>query len=74
MAPSFAIAFTVIIQVSGVVITSSPDLIPKAFKHKYNALLPESKPTAYFLSINLDIFSNFCTSGPKKIDHDLKVY
>ena len=49
----------------GVVITSSPLLIPKAFIIKCNALVPEFTATAYFTPTkNATKFSNSFSLGP----------
>ena len=67
-APVAAIAFVVIIQVYGVVITSSPRPIPRLTKARYKALLPEPTPTANFAPISLaNLSSNFFNSGPSTI-------
>ena len=48
-APKDMIALEVIIQLNGVVITSSPLLMFKDFNAKYNALLPDDIPIAYLV-------------------------
>ena len=64
-APVCRIALIVIIHVKGVVITSSPGPISRDLRAKYNALLPEPRPTTCFLFKCLEIlFSNSFTSGP----------
>ena len=66
VAPTITIAPTVAMKVLGVVITSSPGPIPRAFMETYNASVPLPTPTAYFVPHFLaTYFSNSATSGPR---------
>ena len=56
-APNSQIAPTVATKVFAAVITSSPCLIPIVFKLSFIASVPEFTPTAYFVPIILQIFS-----------------
>ena len=60
LAPHSTIAFTVIIQDKGEVITSSPSFIPAALRLRYKALLPDDKQTTCLTFKKSErFFSNF---------------
>ena len=54
VAPLFNIALVVATKVSGVVITSSPDEISNASRHKFSADVPDATPMPYLLPQNAE--------------------
>ena len=73
LAPTNIIARVVAVAESGVVMTSSPFLIPRAIKAIWIASRPLATPTTNLLPRYLaKLFSNFFTSSPKINEPDFK--
>ena len=68
VAPQSIIASIVAIKLNGWVITSSPGLIPRAFKQIFKAEVPEDTANEYWDFINfLKLYSNILPSFYKAV-------